>query len=688
MFLQVNQLCVEYRARGRVVPALTDVTFGLPKGSTLGLVGESGCGKTTLALSLLDLLPTAGSIRSGQILLDGIDLIAATAEERRKSRWTKIAYVPQGAANSLDPVQTIWKQFRRISVAHARTPDAELRKTAEQLFESVQLTPSTLDRYPHQLSGGMRQRALMAIALLFKPQLLVADEPTTGLDVIVQRQVLQVLRHLQQEGGMTIVLVSHDIGVIAETAKFIAVMYAGCIVESGPTRDVLGTPLHPYSMGLREAFPDIRKTTRADDQSFGGIPGAPPRLDQPIRGCAFAPRCPFAKPICESEAPALREFGSQRVACHFAEDAKVHRQKSSVHGTWLATEILVVGMSDELAMEAIDLSKRFGVSRNIWESIVGTNRFVHALDKVSLQLRRGRTISVVGESGSGKSTLANVLVGLEKPDSGRILVGKDDISSLSAKALRTFRGTVQMVFQDPFGSLNPRFTVAQTVEEPLIIRGMTDRDERRKRVFAALEEAELKPADLYYGRRPHELSGGQRQRVAIARAIVVEPSVLIADEPVSMLDVSVRAGILRLLDRLVKKKGMALLCITHDLSIVGPLSDEIAIMFHGRVVEFGNASQVLQNPQHHYTRQLLAAVPLPDPEATTPELPAAAFTPVVASDTGGCSFRVRCPNAKKACATDKPELLLRTDGRSLACHFPGDPDIQVRSEFKNKGVQA
>lgn len=338
MFLQVDGLCVEYRARGKTVPALTNISFDLPRGATLGLVGESGCGKTTLALSILDLLPPAGSIRAGRILLDGTDLVTATAEQRRAARWTKIAYVPQGAANSLDPVQTIWKQFRRVAAAHVKVADAELRKTAEHLFERVQLTAATLDRYPHQLSGGMRQRALMALALLFSPQLLVADEPTTGLDVIVQRQVLQVLRHLQQEEGMTIVFVSHDIGVIAETAKFIAVMYAGRIVESGPTRDVLGRPLHPYSMGLKEAFPDIRKTTRANDQSFGGIPGAPPRLDQPIRGCAFAPRCPFARSLCHDEAPLLRDFGDQRVACHFAEEAEQHRAKSAQAGTWLAVE--------------------------------------------------------------------------------------------------------------------------------------------------------------------------------------------------------------------------------------------------------------------------------------------------------------------------------------------------------------
>jgi peptide/nickel transport system ATP-binding protein len=334
MFLHVNRLCVEYKARDSVVAALTDIEFALPKGSTLGLVGESGCGKTTLALAILDLLPAAGSIRSGSICLDGKDLVQASPEQRRKGRWTQIAYVPQGAANSLDPVQTIWSQFKRIAAAHGRKADKQLRTDAEQLFQRVQLAAQTLDRYPHQLSGGMRQRALMALALLFKPQLLIADEPTTGLDVIVQRQVLQLLRHLQQEEQMTVVIVSHDIGVIAETARYIAVMYAGRIVESGPTREVLSRPLHPYSMGLREAFPDIRKTARAGDQFFGGIPGAPPRLDHPVQGCPFAPRCPFAQPVCTAVTPQPREFGSQRVACHFAEDADLLRARSAAPGTW------------------------------------------------------------------------------------------------------------------------------------------------------------------------------------------------------------------------------------------------------------------------------------------------------------------------------------------------------------------
>ena len=322
------------------------------------------------------------------------------------------------------------------------------------------------------------------------------------------------------------------------------------------------------------------------------------------------------------------------------------------------------------AMETVGLRKTFAAPRSIWESLVGSQHFVHALDDVSIKLKPGRTISVVGESGSGKSTLANVLVGLEKPDGGHILFGGEDVAAFNRAQLRSFRGTVQMIFQDPFGSLNPRFTIGQTVEEPLVIRGGLDRATRRARALAALEEAELKPAQLYYARRPHELSGGQRQRVAIARAIVVEPSVLIADEPVSMLDVSVRAGILRLLDRLVKRKGMALLCITHDLSIVGPLSDEIAIMFHGRIVESGDAGRILRDPRHHYTRQLLAAVPLPDPDSAPPELPDSAFKPVLASDRAGCAFRVRCPFAQDRCATDTPALEPSADGCAVACHFP------------------
>ena len=462
----------------------------------------------------------------------------------------------------------------------------------------------------------MRQRVIIALALLFNPRLLLADEPTTGLDVIVQKQVLEVLKRLQAQHEATLIFVSHDIGVVADLCRRIAVMYAGEIVEYGATADVLATPMHPYAIALKQSFPDIRHPER----ELVSIPGRMPALFEPPSRCTFAERCPFARERCRNERPLLallrrRPARGLPFRGRSGADAfdRRSRRRLAGHGAGMSAA------SSLLVAEGIGktFTRRHGLTSFLARDGDSTTR---ALDDVSLRLERGRVLGIVGESGSGKSTLANLILGLETPSEGQLSFAGRDIARFGGKELKAFRRQVQMVFQDPQASLDPRFSVGRSVEEPLVIHGVGNADDRRRRVQTALEETGLAPAAAFLDRLPHELSGGQRQRVAIARAIILEPTLLIADEPVSMLDVSVRAGILKLLRRLVQARDMAMVFITHDLSIISYICDELAILYRGELVEHGPAIDVMSAPKHEYTRQLISAVPVPEVQPPPPSL--------------------------------------------------------------------
>lgn len=603
--LELADLSVVYRHGSERTHALSDVSLTINGGDALGIVGESGCGKSTLALAAMTLLPRSAEIEARTLSLAGVDLRTASRDALRSLRWTQISYIPQGAMSAFDPVTRLETQGLRIWRAHAAGTYEEGRERLRLLFERVELEARWLQAYPHELSGGMRQRVAIAFALLFEPRLLIADEPTTGLDVLVQREILAMLRRDCAATGKAFLLASHDLGAVAETCRTIAVMYAGEVVEYGSIETVLGQPSHPYTMGLRRAFADLD----GPRSELVSIPGAPPRLSGPLRGCAFAGRCPFALDECwtRKPKPATNDQGRPWAACHRSSEAAALRDQARAGNLGPRGDKGGARMTPIVRLESI--GKMYRQRQGLAGAFGGSVGDTQAVYDASLDLYAGRVLGLVGGSGSGKSTLANILVGLEQPTTGAVLFDGRNISSLGSQEFRRFRRSIQMVFQDPFSSLNPRFTVGRTVEEPLLVHGLGRRKERRERVVAALEAAELRPGEDFFDRYPHELSGGQRQRAAIARAIVLEPAALVADEPVSMLDVSVRAGILILLRRLVSEQRMAMLLITHDLSIVPSICDDLAVIHRGRIVETGSAADVLDRPQHPYSQALRAAVP-------------------------------------------------------------------------------
>ncbi|MGW2343316.1 ABC transporter ATP-binding protein [Streptomyces sp. NPDC001661] len=641
--LDVRGLSVDFPAPdGRTVHAVRDVSFTLGRGETLAVVGESGSGKSTTALALTRMLPGAGRITAGSVRLDGTELTTAGEQELRAVRGARIGMVFQDPMTSLNPVLSVRAQLDDVLRAHGGGDRAARRARAEELLGLVGIPDPRrrLDDHPHQFSGGQRQRVLIAMALANEPDVLLADEPTTALDATVQEQILSLVTRLNEETGTALVLITHNMGVVARTCERVLVMYGGSVVENGPTERVLTRARHPYTGGLLAAVPRL---SAPSGTRLTGIPGAPPDLSLPVVGCAFAERCGFADAGCGTGAPVLEgdvEDG-HLVACRHPDEVAVGEVEvdgSSRHGALPRTPLLNLpqltlggapcrGLNGPPAagssiadgtplLEATDLRKEFrGRGR------VGRRQPLVAVDGVSLKLHAGETLGVVGESGSGKSTLARLLAHAHPADAGTIALRGEDITRPSRAALRALRREVQLVFQDPYASLNPRMTVGDIIGEPLLVHGLQpDRTARRARVAELLELVGLDAAAA--DRLPRTFSGGQRQRIGIARALAPEPSVLICDEPVSALDVSVQAQIVNLLSDLQRDLGLALLFIAHDLAVVRQVSHRIAVMHRGRIVETGPADEVCEQPQDPYTQALLAAAPEPVPTAV-PRVPAA-----------------------------------------------------------------
>jgi peptide/nickel transport system ATP-binding protein len=656
--LDVRDLAVHYATWQGDVQAVDGVSFTLERGQALGIVGESGCGKTTIALALLGLLPEAGRLR-GEVHFEGRDLARLPAEELRRVRWKEIAMVFQGAMNALNPVYRVGDQIVEAILAHE--PDLgerRARERAAQLYEVVGLSPARIDDYPHEYSGGMKQRAVIAMALACDPKLVIADEPTTALDVIVQDRILRALRRIQRERALSMLYISHDIAVIAEVADVVGVMYAGRLVEVGPAAEVFVHPVHPYTAALMAAFPSVRGPRRR----LGTLAGAPPDLARPPLGCRFHPRCPRATAECTTEEPPMKAHrGGLAAACwHPLPEDAVAGPAPAASGPPAARRGPPV-----VAFERV--RKLFPGRRR---SLFGGRRFVHAVDDVSLEIGPGEAFGLVGESGSGKTTLGRLVVRLAAPTSGRIRLrldgGAADLASVDRRELRR---RVQMIFQDPYESLNPRMTVGRIVAEPLDVQRRGDRAQRDARVELLLDRVGLAPPAGFVHRYPHELSGGQRQRVAIARAMVLDPSFVVADEPTSMLDVSVRAGIMNLLLDLKDAHGVAFLYITHDLAVARYVCERIAVMYQGKIVELGPTEDILEQPLHPYTRALIAAVPVPDPAHRRPEPLIEASLPVAVDPPPPCRFLDRCPEATDRCRTsDHPPLEEKRPGHWVACY--------------------
>ncbi|WP_235441887.1 dipeptide ABC transporter ATP-binding protein [Rhabdonatronobacter sediminivivens] len=667
--LDVRDLAIHYRTGAGPVQAVDGIDFTIAPGEALGLVGESGCGKTTAAKAMLKLLPPNGEIPRGAIDFAGRDLVPLQGEDMRRVRWKEIAWISQAAMNALDPVYRVGDQILEAMQAHIQIDKATGWAQAEDLFRAVGLDPSRLRAYPHEMSGGMKQRAVIAMAMALQPQLLIADEPTTALDVVTQAQILSRLARLRRERGMALLFITHDISVVVQTCDRVAVMYGGKIMETGPVRQVFGQPFHPYTMGLTNAFPTLEGAQR----ELISIPGTPPNLLNPPAGCRFAERCPFATDRCRAEEPAQHPVGDGRfAACHYPDRVEEFRRTAATNDAWvevgrrLNEELVAAPLRERRegaeVLKVEGLVKHFPVAGGFFG---GSDDKVHAVDGIDLDLQAGEILGLAGESGSGKTTTGEMLVRLQEPTDGRILSEGEDIAHLKKGDLKAFRRRAQMMFQDPYQTLNPRFTIQDIVGEPLTIHGLARGADKRARVVQALERAGLKPAATYMERFPHELSGGQRQRVAIARAIVLEPRFIVADEPVSMLDVSIRAGVLNLMRHFRDEMGISFVYVSHDLPTIRYVADRTAIMYLGEIVEVGPTEKVIAERKHPYTQLLLDASPEPDPSVEKPPLESAGEIPSAVDLPNGCRFHNRCPLATVTCGWEGRDVIAALAERDL-----------------------
>ncbi|QLH24309.1 ABC transporter ATP-binding protein [Streptomyces sp. Rer75] len=672
--LRIDDLHVEIPARDgdrrRAVHALDGVSLDLAPGEALGLVGESGCGKTMTALSVLGLLPGGARITGGSVAFAGTVLASAPEPVLRGVRGNTIGMVFQDPLTSLNPTMAIGAQVAEPLLLHKGVGKAEAWRRAEEMLRLVGLPKpgERLRSYPHQLSGGMRQRVALAMALICEPALLIADEPTTALDVTTQAQILELIDELRARLGMALILVTHDLGVIARRVDRVAVMYAGRTVERAGVRALFAAPRHRYTQALFAALPE-----RAADasQPLATIPGLPPSSAARPAGCPFAPRCGFAGERCEAEEPPLSTAeGASRDAHAFACFHPVPPDADPVAEVVPAAPAPAPARSDDVLLRLTGLTKDYPLRGGPFARRGGAA--VSAVAGVSLSVRRGETFGIVGESGCGKSTLGRLVVGMEPPTAGSIRFGERDPATLDRRARKAHRRQVQLMFQDSYASMDPRMRVAAILREPLVIQGIGDRAGQRARIARLLDDVGLPRGAV--DRYPHEFSGGQRQRLGLARALALSPSLVVADEPVSALDVSVQAQILNLMRELQREKGVAYLFISHDLAVVRYLADRVGVMYLGKLVETGPAATVFASPLHPYTRGLLDTAEHADPGVRPSAAPLGGETPSAADPPSGCRFRTRCPHARDICAREEPlPAEPAAPGHTVACHFPLAP---------------
>jgi peptide/nickel transport system ATP-binding protein len=654
--LEVQGLTIAYRRAGVWLTAVSDVSLAIPAGEAYGLVGESGCGKTTLALSVVRYLPRNGRIEAGAIRVDGQDLLRLSEPELRRWRGARLAMVYQDPVSALNPALRIGDQIAEVYRFHHRlTPREAMRRAHDALVKVAIPDPDrALRRYPHQLSGGQQQRVVIAMALAGNPQLLILDEPTTGLDVTIEAEVLDLIASLRANIDTAILLISHNLGLVARVCDRIGVMYAGRIVEEGPAAEVLHTPRHPYTMGLLRCLPHFGDPGQR--VPLEPIPGALPFLGDTIPGCAFHPRCVLAREQCRTRDPELYATGAgRRSRCFFWEE--VPRMP---HGAGAAT-LRERGTLDGALLEVTGLRKAYR----------GRGQEAIAVDDVSLSVRKGETLGLVGESGSGKTTLARCLVGLTEPDAGQLVFeGKPEPWKSSKRELGVLRA-MQMVFQNPDTTLNPSWTVRRILERAVrVLLGLTGRAQHR-RVAELTQRVRLEPRHLNL--HAAQLSGGLRQRVAIARALAGRPALAICDEPVSALDVSVQAAILTLLMELQAVEGVSYILISHDLAVVRYLADRIGVMYLAQLVEIGKTEDIFGGPQHPYTEALLSAIPTLAPDAARPRIRLRGGMPALAHPPSGCRFHTRCPRKLGAiCEQQEPPWQDAGSGHLIRCHIPPD----------------
>ncbi len=647
---------------------MDDISFDIAAGETFALLGESGCGKSMTALSLMRLLPDGVHLKQGAVHLTNENILMLPERDMRRIRGGRMAMIFQEPGLSLNPVMTVGAQIAETLALHQDMHGAMAEARCAELLEQVGLSDvqRRLRAYPFQLSGGMKQRVMIAMALAGQPKLLIADEPTTALDVTIQAQVLQLLRDTQQQSDMSILLITHDLGVVAQMAHRVAVMYAGQIVEQASRVQLFAHPAHPYTQKLFAALPHANK-----GQALAAISGSVPALGSAGVGCRFAPRCDQAWARCHAEMPGWTKLpNGQGVRCHLydTDEAGTTKQPSGISASQAeqgsSSRVPPQRSSENSLLQVENLRVHFPIHKGILQRTVG---YVKAVDGVSLTIAAGRTLALVGESGCGKTTVGKALLQLVQPTAGSVRFAGNDLVGLGAQQLHVQRAGMQMVFQDPYASLNPKMRVAEILQEGMDVLSIgKNSTERQQRIDELLDQVGLAQASKW--RYPHEFSGGQRQRIAIARALAVNPSLLICDEPTSALDVSVQAQILNLLKTLQQELGLSYLFISHNLAVVEYLAHEVCVMYLGRIVERGTVAEVMRAPHHPYTRALISAVPHIDGSGIETvrlegEMPSPTNPPQ------GCYFHPRCPHAMDVCQMDYPKATHVSDTRQVHCYL-------------------
>jgi len=681
--LEVREVRTHFYTDKGVVKAVDSVDFEVGHGEILGLVGESGCGKSVTSLSIMRLVREPGRVVGGEILFNGRDLLKMSESELVRIRGGRISMVSQEPQSSLNPVMKVGNQIAEALRAH-RIRDGSSWQRAVELLETVGI-PEAEQRaheYPHQLSGGMAQRVMIAMALACTPELLIADEPTSALDVTIQAQILDLLREVRARMHTSIILITHDLGVVAEMADRVAVMYSGQIVEKSSTTQLFARPLHPYTQGLINSIPVLGHIK----ERLNVIPGLVPDLVDLPPGCRFAPRCKDRLDrdlsICTIKQPSLRPVvPGHEVRCWLFQDGPEHKAplaesdlvgpprmlgRQSLENVSVGPEALPSGSApDEKELLIVEnLVKYFPIRTGVFQRV---SAWVKAVDEVSFTIEEGETLGLVGESGCGKTTLGRTILRLIPATRGSVEFNGQEVFTAGARELKTMRRSMQIIFQDPYSSLDPRMPVGESIGEGLLAHGMRDAEQRREIVLDTMRKVGLE--EYQASRYPHEFSGGQRQRIGVARALALRPKFIVCDEPVSALDVSVQSQVLNLMKDLQSEFDLTYLFIAHNLSVVEHISDRVAVMYLGKVVELARRDELYRNPLHPYTRALMSAIPLPDPTLSRDRIILEGDVPSPIRPPSGCRFHTRCPIAVEQCSLKEPPLREVTLGHRAACWF-------------------